>query len=233
MIVAEGRAVRPCGSRAYLGHQHIDLERKIETDGEKGGMDTLERRLITIVTASPAHLSILGEVAACGLPDCWVAAGFVRDLVWDHLHGRTPELPRNDIDVIWFDAARPDSAQDKALEAQLSVVRPDVRWSVDNQARMHLRDDDPPYASAVDAMRHWPETATAVAVQLAAGGQLRVAAPHGLADLFAIIARPTPGFMTGARHAVHLQRVKDKGWRDRWPLLRIAGDQGEGSAPVN
>ncbi|WP_371999282.1 nucleotidyltransferase family protein (plasmid) [Tistrella mobilis] len=196
-------------------------------------MDTLERRLITIVTASPAHLSILGEVAACGLPDCWVAAGFVRDLVWDHLHGRTPELPRNDIDVIWFDAARPDSAQDKALEAQLSAIRPDVRWSVDNQARMHLRNDDPPYASAVDAMRHWPETATAVAVQLAAGGQLRVAAPHGLADLFAIIARPTPGFMTGARHAVHLQRVKDKGWRDRWPLLRIAGDQGEGSAPVN
>lgn len=233
MIVAEGRAVRPCGSRAYLGLQHIDLERKIETDGEKGGMDTLERRLITIVTASPAHLSILGEVAACGLPDCWVAAGFVRDLVWDHLHGRTPELPRNDIDVIWFDAARPDSAQDKALEAQLSAIRPDVRWSVDNQARMHLRNDDPPYASAVDAMRHWPETATAVAVQLAAGGQLRVAAPHGLADLFAIIARPTPGFMTGARHAVHLQRVKDKGWRDRWPLLRIAGDQGEGSAPVN
>lgn len=233
MIVAEGRAVRPCGSRAYLGIQHIDLERKTETDGEKGGMDTLERRLITIVTASPAHLSILGEVAACGLPDCWVAAGFVRDLVWDHLHGRAPELPRNDIDVIWFDAARPDSAQDKALEAQLSVIRPDVRWSVDNQARMHLRNDDPPYASAVDAMRHWPETATAVAVQLAAGGQLRVAAPHGLADLFAIIARPTPGFMTGARHAVHLQRVKDKGWRDRWPLLRIAGDQGEGSAPVN
>ncbi|WP_449222095.1 nucleotidyltransferase family protein [Tistrella mobilis] len=196
-------------------------------------MDTLERRLITIVTASPAHLSILGEVAACGLPDCWVAAGFVRDLVWDHLHGRAPELPRNDIDVIWFDAARPDSAQDKALEAQLSAIRPDVRWSVDNQARMHLRNDDPPYASAVDAMRHWPETATAVAVQLAAGGQLRVAAPHGLADLFAIIARPTPGFMTGARHAVHLQRVKDKRWRDRWPLLRIAGDQGEGSAPVN
>ncbi|WP_372052991.1 nucleotidyltransferase family protein (plasmid) [Tistrella mobilis] len=196
-------------------------------------MDTLERRLITIVTASPAHLSILGEVAACGLPDCWVAAGFVRDLVWDHLHGRAPELPRNDIDVIWFDAARPDSAQDKALEAQLSAIRPDVRWSVDNQARMHLRNDDPPYASAVDAMRHWPETATAVAVQLAAGGQLRVAAPHGLEDLFAIIARPTPGFMTGARHAVHLQRVKDKGWRDRWPLLRIAGDQGEGSAPVN
>lgn len=233
MIVAEGRAVRPCGSRAYLGIQHIDLERKTETDGEKGGMDTLERRLITIVTASPAHLSILGEVAACGLPDCWVAAGFVRDLVWDHLHGRAPELPRNDIDVIWFDAARPDSAQDKALEAQLSAIRPDVRWSVDNQARMHLRNDDPPYASAMDAMRHWPETATAVAVQLAAGGQLRVAAPHGLEDLFAIIARPTPGFMTGARHAVHLQRVKDKGWRDRWPLLRIAGDQGEGSAPVN
>ncbi|AFK55948.1 nucleotidyltransferase family protein [Tistrella mobilis] len=196
-------------------------------------MDTLEQRLITIVTASPAHLSILGEVAACGLPDCWVAAGFVRDLVWDHLHGRHPELPRNDIDVIWFDALRPHREQDKMLEAQLSAIRPNVRWSVDNQARMHLRNDDPPYASAVDAMRHWPETATAVAVQLTAGGQLRVAAPHGLEDLFAIIARPTPAFMTPARHAVHLQRVKDKGWRDRWPLLRLAGDQPEACVPLN
>lgn len=198
-----------------------------------GGMNTLERRLITIVTASPAHLSILGEVAACGLSDCWIAAGFVRDLVWDHLHGRPPELPRNDIDVIWFDALRPHREQDKALEAQLSVIRPDVRWSVDNQARMHLRNDDPPYASAVDAMRHWPETATAVAVQLAPDGQLRVAAPHGLEDLFAIIARPTPDFASGPRHAIQLQRVRDKGWRDRWPRLRMAGDQSMASPPLN
>lgn len=196
-------------------------------------MDTLERRLITIVTASPAHLSILGEVAACGLSDCWIAAGFVRDLVWDHLHDRPPELPRNDIDVIWFDALRPHREQDKALEAQLSARRPDVRWSVDNQARMHLRNDDPPYASAVDAMRHWPETATAIAVRLTADGQLQVAAPHGLEDLFAIIARPTPAFMAPARHAVHLQRVKDKGWRDRWPLLRLAGDQPAACVPLN
>ena len=29
----------------------------------------------------------LERVAQLGLPDCWIAAGFVRNAVWDVLHG--------------------------------------------------------------------------------------------------------------------------------------------------
>jgi len=31
---------------------------------------------------------------------------------------------------------------------------PDIRWSARNQARMHIRNGDPPYAGTTDALRH-------------------------------------------------------------------------------
>lgn len=34
-----------------------------------------------------------------------------------------------------------------------------------NQEQMHIRNGDQPYSSALDAMRYWPETATAVATR--------------------------------------------------------------------
>ena len=54
-------------------------------------------------------------------------------------------------------------SRDRAIEAELRALAPGIDWSVKNQARMHLRNGDPPYSGATDAMRHWPETATAIA----------------------------------------------------------------------
>ena len=85
---------------------------------------------------------------------------------------------------------------------------------------MHLRNGDRPYTSATDAMRHWPETATAVAVRLGADDRIEVAAPFGLDDLFDLIVRPTARFQ-GEKRQAYLDRLRAKNWLATWPDLTI------------
>src|SRR5690349_18420197 len=148
-------------------------------------------RLQAIIRNDALRWRILGLVRLLSLPDCWIGAGFVRNAVWDALHGRAPSPPPGDVDTLWFDADRPDAATDRTIEGMLHAAEPAIPWSVKNQARMHARNDDPPYASTADAMRFWPETATAVAVRRNGGDDCEIAAPYGLDDLFHLVLRPT------------------------------------------
>ncbi|WP_145734642.1 nucleotidyltransferase family protein [Nitrospirillum pindoramense] len=186
-------------------------------------------RLKGIILGDARRMRLLDHVRALGLPDCWVGAGFVRNAVWDHLHrvravqSLEADLPESDVDVLWFDPERTSLAIDRALTDRLLAQDPDAPWSVKNQARMHSRNSDAPYASTADALRHWPETATAVAVRLTSADGLEILAPFGLADLFGRIIRPTPAFR-GAKLDIVRQRIRDKRWLERWPLLQVDED---------
>jgi hypothetical protein len=183
--------------------------------------------LRTLIASDDGRMRVLRIVRDLGLPDCWIAAGFVRNRVWDHAHGRaTAPLPQ-DIDVIWFDPKACDARRDAGLEAALRERDGTLAWSVKNQARMHARNGDRPYRSATDAMRYWPETATAAGVRLGPRGEVEVAAPLGLDDLFDLIVRPTGRFL-GEKHAVYLDRVRSKNWQDTWPRLKV---ENSGSDP--
>jgi hypothetical protein len=179
-----------------------------------------DSKIRTVIEGDPVRWGILALVRSLGLPDCWVGAGFVRNAVWDHLHGRTPSSLPADVDVLWFDPKQADPSEDEKLEAMLRANDPSVRWSVKNQARMHTRNGDSPYASATDAMRFWPETATAVAVRRTDQDHCQVAAPYGLDDLFGLVVRPTPRFARDKRQ-IYEERIKAKGWIATWPHLRI------------
>lgn len=176
--------------------------------------------LQALIASDHARMRVLRLVKDLALADCWVAAGFVRSAVWDYQHRLDISPLPDDIDVVWYDKESTASERDTALEAALRLQDESLAWSVKNQARMHLRNDDSPYRSATDAMRHWPETATAVAVRLGQQDVVEVAAPFGLDDLFNLIVRPTPRFMTDKR-SIYLDRVRAKDWQATWPKLRI------------
>ena len=53
------------------------------------------------------------------------------------------------------------------------------------------RNGDAPYRKTDDAIRCWPETATAIAARLS-GTRVEVLAPHGVHDLVNLIVRPRP-----------------------------------------
>jgi uncharacterized protein len=177
--------------------------------------------LRALLEADVERMRLLALVRSLSLPDCWIGAGFVREAVWDALHGRPSTPPSSDVDVVWFDQDRTAPEEDRGLAARLAALDGAVRWSVKNQARMHRRNGDAPYVSATDAMRHWPETATAIGARLTAAGGCELAAPLGLDDLFDLVVRPTQGFR-GEKRSVVLERVRSKGWLERWNRLRLA-----------
>ncbi len=82
--------------------------------------------LCNIIADDPVRWRMLGLVRSLRLPDCWVGAGFVRNAVWDHLHGNPASAPGGDVDVLWFDPRRADPDQDRALEATLRRMDPFV-----------------------------------------------------------------------------------------------------------
>jgi hypothetical protein len=178
-------------------------------------------RVQAIMAGDPARWRLLELVRSMRLPDCWISAGFVRNAVWDCLHGRAPSSLFGDVDVVWFDPARADASEDRKIEAALRTLDPSVAWEVKNQARMHLRNGDAPYVSATDAIRCFPETATAIAVRRSEQDHCEVAAPFGLDDLFGLIVRPTPSFAADKRQLFD-NRIRTKGWLETWPLLRAA-----------
>jgi hypothetical protein len=182
---------------------------------------TAPLRISSILRADPLRWHLLGVVAGLDLPDCWIGAGFVRNAVWDHLHKR-PVAPLNaDVDVIWYDRHCAEAAEDRRLESRLHAIEPSIRWSVKNQARMHSRNGDTAYSSATDAMRYWPETATAVAAQRHGLDGCNIAAPLGFDDLLNLVLRPTARFRVEKR-TVYEDRIRTKDWTGCWPLLTKA-----------
>jgi uncharacterized protein len=178
--------------------------------------------LIAIIERDVRRMEALAIVQRLALPDCWIAAGFVRDAVWDYLHGRHVSPPFGDVDVVWFDRRDLAPTIDRAIEAQLREFDATLDWSVKNQARMHGRNGDKPYRSVGEAMTAWPETATAIAIRMGRRGELEINAPLGLDDLFGLRLTPTLAFCDRKR-AIFDERVRSKRWLERYPLLRLSG----------
>jgi hypothetical protein len=182
-----------------------------------------ERDILALVAGDAWRMAALGAVAGLGLPDAWIGAGFLRGAVWDRLHGYQTRTTLADIDVIYFDSEVLDPAVEAALERRLGAVSPGLPWSVRNQARMHLKNGDPPYRSSADALAHWLETPTAVALRLNQGGGLELLTPLGTEDLFSLVVRPTP-HARAHRLDAYRKRMAKKNWPAKWPRLRMIWD---------
>lgn len=164
-------------------------------------------------------MDVLRVAAKLDLPDWMIGAGFVRNKVWDHLHGYADAHRGADIDLIYFNPDSTDEQIEKQYERKLSE-KMDENWSVKNQVRMHEQNGDAPYRDSEDALAHWPETPTCVAVRIGKQGKLELIAPHGIDNLVDLIVRPGP-LRKDPKQA--LQRIESKKWLERWPKLHLDG----------
>jgi hypothetical protein len=173
-----------------------------------------------LIRSDAESMEILRAVETLNLPDWAIGAGFVRSLVWDHLHGYETRTPLTDIDVLYFDPNDTSEAIEKNIDARLQALLPDKPWSAKNQARMHVISSSPPFTDTIDGMRNWLETPTAVAVRLERN-DLIFLAPFGFDDLLDLVIRPTPA---GVRRIdAYRHRVLSKPWLRQWPKVRAMG----------
>jgi hypothetical protein len=183
----------------------------------------LPKHLGSLVRSTPWLLTALRAAREVDPPDWLVGGGVLRDLVWDHLHGRPPVPPR-DLDLAFFDPTRLDPARDAEVEQALAARLPGIPWDAKNQAAVHtwygrvFGAEVAPLTSATDGVATWPETATAVAVRLLPDDRIQVVAPCGLDDLFGLVCRRNPRRVSVEHYR---RRVRDKRIADRWPGVRI------------
>ncbi|WP_447556138.1 nucleotidyltransferase family protein [Vreelandella sp. EE22] len=176
-----------------------------------------EARLAYWLSQDSQRMQALHAAAAIGLSDWCLAAGFVRNLAWDRVHGFESATPLNDIDLIHFDPSDTRPERDQAVEARLRRLL-DLPWSVKNQARMHTRNLDAAYCSVEDAMSYWVEVETAVGVALDRHGKLVLKAPFGVAALFDLTITLNP---KRPKPRAFAARIASKRWRERWPCLVV------------
>ena len=187
----------------------------------------LRRRLAEIVRATGPLMRVLETARALALPDHLLLSGAVYQPVLNQLTGRPLGYGIRDYDLGYFDAS------DLSYEAEDAVIRRVAgaldeplrgRVEVRNQARVHLwfeahfREPYTPVGSTAEAIGRFASTISAIGVRLEPDGALRIEAPFGLADLFALRLRPNPGQATPnfARATASVRR--------RWPELTVAGE---------
>jgi hypothetical protein len=164
-------------------------------------------RLVLANDVVAALLDRLVEVAA---PDWYLTAGCLSQTVWNVLSELPPADGIKDYDVIYHDPAEPP---ERPIRAAVLAAAADlgVELDVHNQA---LR--EPPMLAA-DAVASWPTTASCVAARREApGGPLRVLAPRGFSDLFAMTVRPNR-----VRAPREVYEEKAARWQRRWPALEV------------
>jgi hypothetical protein len=185
-----------------------------------------EDRMRDIIRSSAWLVRTLQAVRRTGLPDAWVGAGVLRDLVWGQLYG--PGFAPgdvHDVDVVFLDPRDLSRQRDEQATRLLHEACPGVPWQARNQAAVHTwyhgrfgGEPVAPLLSIADAVATWPETATAVAVRLAPRGDIEVCAPLGLADLLGGVWRRNP---RRASLAVSLARLARHQPATRWPGVRV------------
>ena len=124
-----------------------------------------------LLRADPQRMACLQAAAELNLPDWALGAGFIRNLIWDHLHHKAVPTPLNDIDLIYLDKSDPQGLAEAEHEAWLAKRLPGQQWEVRNQARMHTRQLVAPFASSLEALSHWVEVPTCIGVRLTRDGE--------------------------------------------------------------
>lgn len=169
-------------------------------------------------------MDALVTVRDLNLDEWCIGAGAIRNLVWDALHGRSAPSKLSDVDVTYFDLNDVSPQREHDLQRRLIEVRPSVPWEVTNQAGVHRWFEAhfghavEPLKSLKDAVASWPEFATAVGISLGRDNALRVIAPHGLEDLFAMVVRRNP---VRVSVETYRERVEQKRFAERWPRVKV------------
>lgn len=171
-------------------------------------------------------MRVLATVRDERIPDAWVGAGAIRDLVWGELYGsgfRPADV--RDVDVPFFDPDDLTRANDDRVTERLHKRWPQVPWEAKNQAAVHTwyarkfgGDPVPPLTSIADAVGTWPETATAVAVRLDDDDELEICAPLGLDDLLGGVWRRNPRRVSVTQSLARLARHRPE---HRWPAVTV------------
>lgn len=178
-----------------------------------------------LIYAEPWLMTALRTLAALDLPDSWIVAGAIYNMVWNRLTGQSPVRGIKDIDIFYFaDGDLSFEAEDnviKACEPQFAGLP--VPVEIRNQARVHLwfpkhfGFEIDPLKDSRDSIGRFSSVAYCIGARLDPAGDIELHTPHGLQDLFSFRVAPNRAYNNNrATHDKKAERAKSL-----WPQLSI------------
>jgi hypothetical protein len=201
--------------------QGITAERPDEGDEAE-----LVDRLAAIVRGAPSLMRVLLTARALDLPDWLIMSGAVYQRVLNVLTKQAPDYGVRDYDLGYFDASDISyEAEDAAIRRVAAAFDEPLRRAVEvrNQARVHVWFEGhfgeryAPLSCTAEALERFVSPMFAVGLRLMGDDRLHIAAPFGLADLFALRLRPNP-----RRFSANFSQVA-AGVTRRWPEVSVQG----------
>jgi hypothetical protein len=186
--------------------------------------DKLQARLIELIRSSSMLMRALRVARTVDPPDWLIGGGVIRERVWNHLHRSAHLAPSKDVDLAFFDPTSLGSERERSVQKAVMAQAPDISWDVNNQAGAHLwypavfGVEVEPLTCSADAVGTWPETATAIGMRLLADESIQVVAPCGLDDLFGLVCRRNPRWVTKEQYRRRVERMQIA---KRWPQVQI------------
>ncbi len=185
-------------------------------------VDNYKEKIIEIINNNQQFLDYLKTIRCYTQETLWIGGGFIRTIVWDYCHQHKYPTEFIDIDVFYYQPNNLQKSQDIIIENYLHRIYPNAHWSVKNQARMHLHNNDKQYKSLEDALSKFPDTASTIAVRLLDNDEFSFIAPYGFNDLFSLVVRPTPTCQHSSLYLdKYRSRIIQKGWKRKWVKLNI------------
>jgi hypothetical protein len=179
-----------------------------------------EERFLAIVLADPTVRAVLERAPSLGVDDC------VRTLCPPPLASsrRDPAEGRvKDADFFYFDDDTSWETEDAVIRAGAELFgNLPVPVEIRNEARVHLWYADrfgtpaPPFRDCGDAIDSFAAVCCCYGVTVGPGGDLRVYAPFGYDDLFALVVRPNRRLAPR-----HVYETKAARWTGQWPELTV------------
>ncbi|MGH6956334.1 MAG: nucleotidyltransferase family protein [Caulobacteraceae bacterium] len=170
-------------------------------------------------------MGVLQRARSLDLPDWMVFSGAIYQRVLNHLTGRPTDYGVKDYDLAYYDGADLSyEAEDVVIKRVAAAFEPPLRDLVEvrNQARVHLwfegKFGEPyePLACSAEATERFVSPICSVGVRLMGDRSLKLAAPFGLDDIFALRMRPNPRRGRGPS----FDRVA-AGIIARWPEVKV------------
>ena len=193
---------------------------------DEGDEGELLERLVAIVRGAPTLMRVLLTMRALDLPDWLIMSGAVYQRVLNALTKRPPDYGVKDYDLGYFDASDISyEAEDAVIRRVAAALGEPLRSAVEvrNQARVHVwfeghfGEPYSPLSGTAEALERFVSPMFAVGVRLKRDDRLQIAAPFGLADLFALRLRPNP-----RRFSASFSQIA-AGVTRRWPEVAVEG----------
>jgi len=179
-------------------------------------MDIVKKNILDIVGYSSRITSIIQTIKLIKSEILMLTGGSLRNVVWNYLHYFTEEYELDDCGIIFYNPNNLSKAYEESIKNKLEYLNPDIKWSVKNQARMHIRNGHKPYSGIHNALIAFPETCSAVAIDK----NWNIISPYGLDDLLNLIVTPTQ-FCIDNEIEVYQLRIRKKNWADKWADLKL------------